>query len=68
MYGVFDAKMFTQLGYSSRIMTFLLILKFLWSLKIRYFATLKNGYSIDKNIFNSLFSCNSLYIRVWGYS
>lgn len=67
MYGVFDAKMFTQLGNLSRIMTFLLILKFLWSLKKRYFATLKNGYSIDKNL-NSLFSCNSLYIRVWGYS
>lgn len=67
MYGVFDAKMFTQLGYLSRIMSFLLILKFLWSLKIRYFANLKNGYSIDKNILNSL-SCNSLYIRVWGYS
>lgn len=43
MYGVCDAKMFTQLGYSSRIMTFLLILKFLWSLKMHYFATLKNG-------------------------
>lgn len=55
MYGVFDAKMFTQLGYSSRIMTFLLILKFLWSLKIHYFATLKNGQSIDKNILTLFF-------------